>query len=233
MTDRTLIEQRTLALAGVAQAARIVDLAAKTGSWPTPFVEASIHSLFCFEPDAVDAVFGTPQGIRLGLEQLSACLSLSQDESAAQTLRYTLAMLQLEKRFAKRDDLQSIVHARLKHAAYGADNFSSSINTLTSGIAAIYQDTLSTLPYRIKITGSAQHLNSPRWQTWFARCYFAACEQRSFGDSSADHGSSSCSAEATLETPPPASHEISAHPTSPTRRRAMLNCSLPSAEQML
>jgi len=161
MTDRTLIEQRTLALAGVAQAARIVDLAAKTGSWPTPFVEASIHSLFCFEPDAVDAVFGTPQGIRLGLEQLSACLSLSQDESAAQTLRYTLAMLQLEKRFAKRDDLQSIVHARLKHAAYGADNFSSSINTLTSGIAAIYQDTLSTLPYRIKITGSAQHLNSP------------------------------------------------------------------------
>ena len=162
MTDRTLIEQRTLALAGVAQAARIVDLAAKTGSWPTPFVEASIHSLFCFEPDAVDAVFGTPQGIRLGLEQLSACLSLSQDESAAQTLRYTLAMLQLEKRFAKRDDLQSIVHARLKHAAYGADNFSSSINALASGIAAIYQDTLSTLPYRIKITGSAQHLNSPQ-----------------------------------------------------------------------
>ena len=31
MTERTVIEQRTLALAGVAQAARIVDLAAKTG----------------------------------------------------------------------------------------------------------------------------------------------------------------------------------------------------------
>jgi len=136
VTERTVIEQRTLALAGVAQAARIVDLAAKTGSWPTPFVEASIHSLFCFEPEAVDSVFGTPQGIRLGLEQLSACLSLSQDESVAQTLRYTLAMLQLEKRFAKRDDLLSIVHTRLKHAAYSADNFSNNINT-------------------------AQHLNSP------------------------------------------------------------------------
>lgn len=161
MTERTVIEQRTLALAGVAQAARIVDLAAKTGSWPTPFVEASIHSLFCFEPEAVDSVFGTPQGIRLGLEQLSACLSLSQDESAAQTLRYTLAMLQLEKRFAKRDDLLSIVHARLKHAAYSADNFSNNINTINSNIASIYQDTLSTLSYRIKVTGSAQHLNSP------------------------------------------------------------------------
>ena len=161
MTERTVIEQRTLALAGVAQAARIVDLAAKAGSWPTPFVEASIHSLFCFEPEAVDAVFGTPQGIRLGLEQLSATLSLSPDESGAQTLRYTLAMLQLEKRFAKRDDLLSIVHTRLKHAAYSADNFSSNISTISSNIAAIYQDTLSTLPYRIKVTGSAQHLNSP------------------------------------------------------------------------
>ena len=46
MTERSLLEQRTVALAGVAQAARIVDLAAKTGSWPLPFVEASIHSLF-------------------------------------------------------------------------------------------------------------------------------------------------------------------------------------------
>ncbi len=162
MTSRPTREQRTLALAGVAQAARIVDLAAKTGSWPTPFAEASIHSLFCFDPEAVDTVFGTPQGIRLGLEQLAACLNLSQDQAAADTLRYTLSMLQLEKRFAKREDLQAIVHSRLKHTAYKAENFSNDINSLSANISAIYQDTLSTLPYRIKVTGSAQHLNNPQ-----------------------------------------------------------------------
>ncbi|MEK9592470.1 MAG: high frequency lysogenization protein HflD [Luminiphilus sp.] len=162
MKDRSPLEQRTLALAGVAQAARIVDLAAKTGSWPTPFVEASIHSLFCFDPEEVDSVFGTPQGIRLGLEQLSACLRLSQDPAAADTLRYTMAILQLEKQFATRDDLQAIVHSRLKHTAYKAENFSSDIRGLSSNISAIYQDTLSTLSYRIKVTGSAQHLNNPQ-----------------------------------------------------------------------
>ncbi len=162
MTSRPTREQRTLALAGVAQAARIVDLAAKTGSWPTPFAEASIHSLFCFDPEAVDTVFGTPQGIRLGLEQLAACLNLSQDQAAADTLRYTLSMLQLEKRFARREDLQAIVHSRLKHTAYKAENFSNDINSLSANISAIYQDTLSTLPYRIKVTGSAQHLNNPQ-----------------------------------------------------------------------
>ena len=162
MNDRSLLEQRTVALAGVAQAARIVDLAAKTGSWPLPFVEASIHSLFSFDPDGVETVFGTPQGIRLGLEQLSACLGLSHEEAAADTLRYTLAILQLERRFAARDDLQAIVHSRLKHTAYKAENFSSDINGLSANISAIYQDTLSTLPYRIKVTGSAQHLNNPQ-----------------------------------------------------------------------
>ena len=162
MTERTQKEQQTLALAGVAQAARIVDLAAKTGSWPTPFVEASVHSLFCFDPDEVEEVFGTIQGVRLGLEQLSTCLRLSQDPAAADTLRYMLAILQLEKRFARRDDLLSTVHSRLKHTAYKAENFSSDINSLSSNISSIYQDTLSGLPYRIKVTGSAQHLNNPR-----------------------------------------------------------------------
>ena len=162
MMDRTILEQRTLALAGVAQAARIVDLAAKTGSWPEPIVEASIHSLFCFEPDSVETVFGTPQGIRLGLEQLSACLRLSQDPAAADTLRYTMAILQLERRFAGSEDLQSVVHSRLRHTAYKAENFSSDIRGLSANISAIYQDTLSTLSYRIKVTGSAQHLNTPQ-----------------------------------------------------------------------
>ena len=162
MTGRTILEQRTLALAGVAQAARIVDLAAKTGSWPEPGVEASIHSVFCFEPDSVETVFGTPQGIRLGLEQLSACLRLSQDPAAADTLRYTMAILQLERRFAGSEDLQSVVHSRLRHTAYKAENFSNDIRGLSANISAIYQDTLSTLSYRIKVTGSAQHLNTPQ-----------------------------------------------------------------------
>jgi len=140
----------------------MVDLAAKTGTWPSAFVEASVHSLFSFEPDAVDTVFGTRQGIQLGLEQLAACLRVSQDPAAADTLRYMLAILQLEKRFNQRDDLQAIVHSRLKHAAYKAENFTQNINSLSANISAIYQDTLSTLPFRIKVTGSAQHLNNPQ-----------------------------------------------------------------------
>ncbi len=160
MTSDSRVRDRTMALAGVCQAARIVDLAAKTGRWPEPFVEASIHSLFCFEPDSIQAVFGTLQGVRLGLEQLARCLELSHDHDAAHTLKYTLAILQLERCFAKRADLQSVVHSRLKHAAYNAENFAPETSSLCAHIASIYQDTLSSLPYRIRVTGSTQHLNN-------------------------------------------------------------------------
>ena len=163
MTERSLLEQRTVALAGVAQAARIVDLAAKTGSWPLPFVEASIHSLFSFDPEGVETVFGTPQGIRLGLEQLSACLGLSQDEASADTLRYTLAILAAGAPLCRRGTTcrRLFIHDSSTQP-YKAENFSSDINGLSANISAIYQDTLSTLPYRIKVTGSAQHLNNPQ-----------------------------------------------------------------------
>ena len=88
-------------------------------------------------------------------------MRLSQDTVSSETLRYSLAILHLERRFSKRDDLQRIVHSRLKHTAYKADNFSREIQGLCSNVSAIYQDTLSTLPYRIKIKGSSQHLGNP------------------------------------------------------------------------
>ena len=105
--ERSLLEQRTVALAGVAQAHALWIWPRRPVAGPCPCGGLDTL-LFSFDPEGVETVFGTPQGIRLGLEQLSACLGLSQDEASADTLRYTLAILQLERRFAGRDDLQAL-----------------------------------------------------------------------------------------------------------------------------
>ena len=60
-----LQKQQVIALAGVAQAARLVDQLSKTGSYPQDFLEASIHSLFEFEPDSVEQIFGGLPGVKL------------------------------------------------------------------------------------------------------------------------------------------------------------------------
>ena len=162
MTTRTAQQQQVIALAGVAQAARMVDQVARTGTWPEPFLEASIHSLFAFEAPDAESVYGNLQGVKLGLQNLAACLSSAPDEVAAGTLRYFMAILKLERAFAARPEMQQAVHSRLQHTHYKATHFSSNANELCANIAGIYEDTLSTLRFRVKVTGSAQHLANQR-----------------------------------------------------------------------
>ena len=160
MSDRTRIANQTIALAGVAQCARIVDQISRTGSYPLEFLEASIHSLFSFDAPDVDAVFGNVQGVKLGLQSLAAGLSSASDPSTAHQMRYLFSILHLERKFAGRPDLQRVVQSRLRHASYKATHFASHVNETCHNVAAIYSDTLSTLSFRVKILGSAQHLQN-------------------------------------------------------------------------
>ena len=70
MTQYSSLEQQVIALAGVVQAARMVDQVAKTGSYPAAFFEASLRSLFVFDAPTVDAVYGNVQGVKLGLRSV-------------------------------------------------------------------------------------------------------------------------------------------------------------------
>lgn len=152
------LEQQTIALAGVAQAARLVDQVSKTGSYPLEFLESSVHSLFEFEAEGVDDVFGGIAGVKLGLHNLSSLLASRQDQENRDVVRYVFSLLYLERKFAANQDMMSVVHSRLEHASFRAEHFANHVNDLCHSISGIYQDTLSQLKFRIKVNGSAQHL---------------------------------------------------------------------------
>jgi len=160
VTQRSRLEQQTMALAGVAQVARLVDQISRTGSYPLEFLEASIHSLFSFDTPDVDGVYGNIQGIKLGLQNLGAGLASTGEESSASMMRYLMAILHLERKFSARGDLQQVVRSRLQHSQFKADHFASHVNQVCNSVAAIYADTLSTLSFRVRVTGSAQHLQN-------------------------------------------------------------------------
>jgi high frequency lysogenization protein len=48
----------------------------------------------------------------------------------------------------------------LRHTEKNLEHFSQDINQIASSIAAIYQDTISHMKYRIQITGSLQQLQN-------------------------------------------------------------------------
>lgn len=160
MNDRTLtaLEQQTIALAGVAQVARLVDQVSRTGSYPIEFLEPTIHSLFEFDASSVDSVFGGLAGVKLGLHNLSNLLASRQSQENREMVRYVFSILYLERKFAADPQMMSVVHSRLEHASFRAEHFANHVQELCHSVSGIYQDTLSNLKFRIKVSGSAQHL---------------------------------------------------------------------------
>jgi high frequency lysogenization protein len=158
----TRLEQQAVALAGVAQAARLVDQISKTGSYPIDFLEPSIHSLFEFEADDVATVYGGLPGVKLGLNNLCSLLANRQEAENRDIVRYVFSLLYLERKFAANPEMMQVVHSRLEHASFRAEHFAGHVGDICHSISGIYQDTLSKLRFRIKVTGSAQHLEDSK-----------------------------------------------------------------------
>lgn len=156
------LREQTIAMAGVAQAARLVDQLSKTGSHPMEFLESSINSLFVFDMEKAEDIFGGLPGVRLGLQNLCAILANQRENQQHDAARYMFGILQLEKHFAASAEMRDVVRSRLDHASFGAEHFASHVGDVCQSIAGIYQDTFSQLPRRIKVMGSAQHLENPR-----------------------------------------------------------------------
>ena len=162
MSSFTPLQQQVIALAGVVQAARMVDQVAKTGSYPAAFFEASLRSLFAFDAPTVDAVYGNIQGVKLGLRSVFDMLTDATNEDHVAMGAYVRGLLKLEDQFGKRPDLQEVVASRLGHVNFKAQHFSDDAVELAASISAIYQDTISHLPYRIKVKGNVQHLQQTK-----------------------------------------------------------------------
>lgn len=158
--NRTRLEQQTIAMAGVAQSARLVDQISKTGSYPMEFLGPSVNSLFAFDAQSVEDVYGGIAGVKLGLNNLSSLLVSRQADENRDLVRYVFAMMYLERKFASDPAMMSVVHSRLEHTSFRADHFANNVQDLCHSVSGIYQDTLSKLKFRIKVSGSAQHLEN-------------------------------------------------------------------------
>jgi high frequency lysogenization protein len=140
----------------------MVDQISKTGSYPLDFLERSIHSLFVFSPDTTADIFGGIPGVKLGLHNLSNLLADKNARENHDLVRYVFSILYLERKFAANPDMMAVVHSRLEHTSFRAEHFSNNVNELCHSISGIYQDTLSHQRFRIKVTGSAQHLQNSK-----------------------------------------------------------------------
>ncbi|NRB39265.1 MAG: high frequency lysogenization protein HflD [Pseudomonadales bacterium] len=163
--DLSQDQQRCLALAGVFQAATLVTELAQKGTCDVIAYQALIDSLFVFEPQCtLDVYAGNTADLQIGLQQLKHLSQQTSSKDFASTAKYALSLLALQKHARKDGDMLNTIRRRLEHAQYGHQHFSDDTqginNELAANLSGIYQDTLSTLKFRIQIQGNMEKLTN-------------------------------------------------------------------------
>jgi high frequency lysogenization protein len=160
MVHHTLSD-RTLALAGVFQAAGLVQQAATRGSADPGALEISLRSLFQTDPPNTAAVFGGAGGVRLGLQWLRQHLSEESSLHKAQVVKYVIGVLYLERRLSRRPEMLRRIGDAVESARRQSEHFPVTHGNVIANLAGCYSDTLSTLTPRIIVTGEHGHLSKP------------------------------------------------------------------------
>ena len=161
-TQRYTAEDQTIALAGVFQAGALVADIAHGRPLDEPAISATLGSLFATDPDSVAEVFGGVEQVRLGLLLVRDGLQRERQQAHGEVLRYALSLVQTERQFSSRRDLQDILHSRLARVAEQRAHFELLHATIIGALASAYQDTLSTLRQRIQVVGNAGALQDER-----------------------------------------------------------------------
>jgi high frequency lysogenization protein len=161
------LHDRTLALAGLFQAARLVQTLAREGRADERAFAASVHSLFTFEADTVAGVYGGVYGVSMGLKLIEEKLDSRGSPLDFELARYAVGMIQLESQLRRLPAMQAAIRDGLTTIRdqmkffTGEDTDGGVHPKLSEKIGELYQQTLSTLSPRIMVNGENDHLTNP------------------------------------------------------------------------
>jgi high frequency lysogenization protein len=156
-------EQQTIALAGVYQAAALVDSLARSGQADSDAMEKSLYSIFQTDADSTIEVFSGLDGVRYGLQKLQQQLSSPAREQLG-TTRYSISVLLLSGKLLKDSEKLKQISERIKTAAEKLDLYDYLHSNQIAALADIYSSTISDLSPRIMVKGDPLHLQNPETQ---------------------------------------------------------------------
>jgi len=154
------LRERTIALAGVYQAAYLVHQIATRGMTDSAALEASIKSVFKLDAPTTEAVFGDVGGVITGLSTLKRQLSEKQADTI-QITQYVVTLLHLERKLARQPDILERIATGIRQAQQQSEHFSVTHENVLANLAETYKNTISTLTPRVVVQGEHGYLNNP------------------------------------------------------------------------
>jgi high frequency lysogenization protein len=150
---------QTLALAGIYQAASLVKQIANTGQANNAQIESSLETLFRFDANTVEEVYGSVAGVSHGVKVLLQHLSDRHNRDIEIT-KYVVSLIMLEKKLSADSRMLDEITVRLNKIESQFEFFSLCHENTFAKLGQIYRDTISTLGPRIIVTGEQPFLSN-------------------------------------------------------------------------
>ena len=151
------MKDRVIALAGLLQAVQLVQQMANNGQATTRPLAACIESLFRFDAESAEAVYGGVSELQPGLLRVVAQLDGS-DRDTAQT-RIAMNVMHLERRFIAAGETAEAVHKSLEEIGREREQLGPTHPTVLSRLGDLYAERISPLGPRVLVQGNPVYLS--------------------------------------------------------------------------
>jgi high frequency lysogenization protein len=168
-------EQEIIALAAVAQCAAMVDKLATKGEADPRQLATSVNPLLVLDPPSFSDIYPNLTNLSYGFRTLQDAFSNNRPNSNSAVLRYTLGLLHIRGSLERNKPMQGQIRDTLASIGFldgeevsglsSVDDIDQALKhehdkLIIGQLAELYQDTISTLSYRIQIQGKAEHLKN-------------------------------------------------------------------------
>lgn len=149
----------TIAFAGMLQASELVRQVATSGQCSQQAAQSSIASIFSRDPQSTEDVFGGLGGVRMGLRVLVELFSARTGNESLQSLNYALGLTKLGARVQRDSRRQNALGQDLDLVERAWNDAEMALDeSVISQLADVYQQHVSTLDFRLSISGSPEYL---------------------------------------------------------------------------
>ena len=156
------LQEQLVALGAVFEAAVLADKIARTGQVSEASMGCMLGSLLVRDPQTtLDVYGGDDLNLRDGYRALISSLERNPSALQREPLRYSLAMIGLERQLDKRSDMLQIMGSRLDQIQQQVEHFGLVHDNVIAACGGLYQDTISTFRQRIQVHGDMRFLQQP------------------------------------------------------------------------
>ena len=156
------LQDRVMALAGVVQAAALVNAAAAGAAADEASLKATLASILKTEAADVPEVYGGVTGLGVGLRKLTELLGSERTAHDLTILRYSLNLLQLQGKVMGSGPLRKILETSIARGREQVRHFGLTHANVLANLADTYARTAGSIEPRIMVVGDALKLRNPQ-----------------------------------------------------------------------